>query len=53
MKREDRLYGWDDGKIYFWSDEEKKEYCVSDEKELYKRLLKICIEYFKSMKKNK
>ena len=42
-----RLHGWDDEKIYLWSDKDKREYCVSDEEELYNRLLKICVEYFK------
>jgi len=39
-----KLYGWDDGKIYFWDGE--KEICVSDEEELYNYLVKICTEYF-------
>ena len=30
-----KLYGWDDGKIYFMDEERKKEWCVTDEKELY------------------
>ena len=29
------LYGWDDGKIYFMDDERKKEWCVTDNEELY------------------
>jgi len=29
------LHGWDDEKIYFWDKEKSKEWCVSDEKELY------------------
>jgi len=41
------LHGWDDEKIYFWDDVAKKEYCVSDNKELYEHLLKVCIEYYK------
>lgn len=41
------LHGWDDEKIYFWDDEEKKEWCVTDEEDLYNQLLEMCIEYFK------
>ena len=43
-----KLYGWDDGKIYFWDEEEKIEKCVNDDKELYDLLLNICIDYFKN-----
>jgi hypothetical protein len=42
------LYGWDDGKLYFWDEKRNKEQCVSDEKELYNKLLKMCIEYFEN-----
>ncbi len=41
------LHGWDDEKIYFWDDEEKKEWCVTEEEDLYNQLLEICIEHFK------
>ena len=40
------LHGWDDEKIYFWDEEEKKERCVSDEEDLYNRLVEICRGYF-------
>ena len=49
--KEYRLHGWDDEKIYLWSDKDKREYCVSDEEELYNRLLKICIEYFEKQRR--
>jgi len=45
--RKQRLHGWDDEKIYFWDDEERKEWCVTDDGELYNELLGICVEYFK------
>jgi len=45
-----RLHGWDDEKIYFWDEEKKKEYCVTDEKRLYEQLLEICIKYFSKKK---
>lgn len=41
------LHGWDDEKIYFWDEKRGEEYCVSDDKQLYEHLLKICIDYFK------
>ena len=41
-----KLYGWDDGKVYYWNEEQRHEWCVSDEKELYRQLVKICREYF-------
>jgi hypothetical protein len=41
------LHGWDDEKIYFWDEEQKKERCVSDERELYEGLVEICRKYFK------
>lgn len=47
VNREQRLHGWDDEKIYFGDDETRKEWCVTDEVELYNELLEICIEYFK------
>lgn len=47
QKERYRLHGWDDEKIYFWDEGEKKEWCVSDEKVLYDKLLEICIKYFK------
>jgi len=50
MSKKYRLYGWDDGKIYVWDEEKRKEYCVTDEKELYNQLLKICMEYFSKKK---
>lgn len=39
------LHGWDDEKIYLFSDE-TGERCVSDEPELLRRLTEICVEYF-------
>ena len=42
-----RLHGWDDEKIYFWDEERRKEWCVSDEEDLYTRLVEICRGYFK------
>jgi len=46
--RKQILHGWDDEKIYFWDEVEGKEWCVTDEKELYDQLLGMCIEYFKN-----
>ncbi len=40
------LYGWDDEKIYFWDEEFQKEWCISDEEQLYNQLVQICREYF-------
>lgn len=40
-----RLHGWDDEKVYFWSPE-TGEWCVSDEPELLRQLVAICVEYF-------
>jgi hypothetical protein len=45
-----RLHGWDDEKIYFWDQESSKEWCVSDEEELYNQLVEICENYFKEKK---
>jgi len=42
-----KLYGWDDGKIYFMDEERKKEWCVTDNKELYNQLMEICRKYLK------
>lgn len=39
------LHGWDDEKIYLFSDE-TGERCVSDEPELLRRLTQMCVEYF-------
>jgi hypothetical protein len=47
MKKSKELHGWDDEKVYFWDEEGKKEWCVSDEQDLYDRLVKICRRYFK------
>lgn len=47
QKEKYRLHGWDDEKIYLWDEEGRKEWCVSDDKELYNKLLEICIEHFK------
>jgi hypothetical protein len=47
MKKTKELHGWDDEKIYFWDEEKKKEWCVSDEEDLYQEVLKICKRYFK------
>lgn len=41
------LYGWDDGKVYFWDEEKKHEWCVSDDEALYDQLVKICEIYFR------
>ena len=40
------LYGWDDGKVYFWDEQNKQERCVSDDAALYERLVQICKEHF-------
>ncbi|MCW3129772.1 MAG: hypothetical protein N2V75_06735 [Methanophagales archaeon] len=47
VNRKQRLHGWDDEKIYFWDEEKGKEWCVTDEEELYNQLLGMCVEYFK------
>lgn len=40
------LYGWDDGKIYFWDEERKQEWCVSDDGVLYQQLVETCKKHF-------
>jgi hypothetical protein len=52
-KQRHRLHGWDDEKIYFWDDDEKKEWCVTDEEDLHKKLLEICVKYFEKKKADK
>ncbi len=47
LKMGDVLHGWDDEKIYFLDEERKKEWCVSDEAELYNQLVEICRRYFR------
>jgi len=44
QKEKYRLHGWDDEKIYFWDEKKGKEWCVTDEKDLYNQLLEMCIE---------
>jgi len=44
------LYGWDNGKIYFMDEQQRKEWCVTDNEELYNQLTEICKKYFKSKK---
>ncbi len=39
------LHGWDDEKVYLWS-EEFGELCVSDEPELMRALLQVCRDYY-------
>lgn len=39
------LHGWDDEKVYLWS-EEHGELCVSDEPELMRTLLQVCRDYY-------
>lgn len=46
QKEKYRLHGWDDEKIYFWDKEKRKEWCVSDDKKLYRKLLEICIKFY-------
>jgi hypothetical protein len=46
MNNSKELHGWDDEKIYFRDERTGKEWCVSDEEELYKQLLEICRKYF-------
>jgi len=29
------LHGWDDKKNHFWDEEERKEWCVTDEEDLH------------------
>lgn len=41
-----KLVGWDDGKIYFYNDE-GKEFCVNDYKELLEQMVNMCDEYFR------
>lgn len=45
MELEEKLYGWDDGKLYFMS-EEHGQVCVTDESELLRELISLCEEYF-------
>jgi len=40
------LRGWDDEKVYFWDEENKKDWCVSDEEALYQQLVEMCRRYF-------
>jgi hypothetical protein len=51
MKKQEfpKLYGWDDGSIYFM-DDNHHQWCVTDEKELYDRLVRLCKEYFAGKK---
>lgn len=44
-----RLYGWDDGKVYFY-DKDGKERCVTDEPQLLEALIEICQGYFERKK---
>lgn len=46
-KEQKPLYGWDEEKIYFWDEDFKKEWCVSDEEQLYNQLVQLCREYFR------
>ena len=39
------LYGWDDGRIYFYNEEEK-EFCINDYQEFFGQLVKMCADYF-------
>ena len=41
------LHGWDDEKVYYWSDD-RGEFCVSDHPDLLRRLELICQEYLAS-----
>ena len=41
-----KLVGWDDGKLYFY-DEKGKEYCVNEHKELFDKIVELCVEYFR------
>ena len=40
------LHGWDDEKVYYWDEDHKHEWCVSDDPVLYERLVEICREHF-------
>jgi hypothetical protein len=51
MNEKQILHGWDDEKIYLWDDDAKKEWCVTDEEDLYNQLLEMCIAYFKKKEK--
>ncbi|PKO22072.1 MAG: hypothetical protein CVU38_11430 [Chloroflexi bacterium HGW-Chloroflexi-1] len=44
------LHGWDDEKVYFWDDEVRIDWCVSDYPDLVARLVAICQEYFVQLK---
>lgn len=41
------LHGWDDEKVYFWSDEHG-EMCVSDDPQLMQELVDACTRYFEA-----
>ena len=41
------LCGWDDGKVYFIDEQQRKERCVTDNEELYNQLIEICRKYLK------
>ncbi|MFP4029499.1 MAG: UPF0158 family protein [Candidatus Brocadiia bacterium] len=45
MEPERRLYGWDDGKVYFLIDEEQR-VCVTDNGPLLQKLVLICEEHY-------
>ena len=47
-----RLYGWDDGKVYFWSPQ-TGEKCVSDEAVLVQKLIAVCAESFQEAPERK
>ena len=51
MKKQEfpQLYGWDDGSIYFM-DDNNHQWCVTEEKKLYERLVQLCKEYFAGKK---
>ena len=44
-----KLYGWDDGKIYYWDDEkhEEKEICVSEDPILFGKLVEVAKNYYR------
>lgn len=47
------LHGWDDEKVYFWDEENKKDWCVSDDEELYNQVVEMCRRYFKEKNSKK
>jgi hypothetical protein len=47
-RRKPHLHGWDDEKVYYWTNE--REICVSDIPELMAQLEEVCRKYLRRVK---